>query len=143
MIIITTIFIIIFDKGVINTSKVSSTATWETDCVPCLSTHGTLTSLSPPAGWFAIVTSDGHTAPFFSTIEQVANSKGTFFLTRYDVPAYTNLHDGKHLYPSTSRSGTSLIGLSGISAAVPHQIGQLCTKSFAATSFNGSFFYFF
>lgn len=74
----------------------------ETGGTACLSAHSILTFFSPPAGWFAIVTSDGHTAPFFSTIEQVAASKGTFFLTRYDVPAYTNLHDGKHCCPSTT-----------------------------------------
>ncbi|XP_066943245.1 uncharacterized protein [Macrobrachium rosenbergii] len=47
-------------------------------------------------GWFAIVTSDGHTAPFFSTIEQVANSQVAFFLTRYDVAGYTSLHEAEN-----------------------------------------------
>lgn len=46
-------------------------------------------------GWFAIVTSDGHTASYYSTVEQVASSKVTFFLTRYDVPAYTNTTEGE------------------------------------------------
>lgn len=41
------------------------------------------------------MTSDGHTASYYSTVEQVASSKVTFFLTRYDVPAYTNTEEGE------------------------------------------------
>ncbi|KAK8398214.1 hypothetical protein O3P69_003851 [Scylla paramamosain] len=68
------------------------------------------------AGWFAIVTSDGHTAPFFSTVEQVASSKVTFFLTRYDVPAYTNLHDdtGRMTYQKTVVQSGHVLKLLGI-----------------------------
>ncbi|KAG7162270.1 uncharacterized protein LOC121874050 [Homarus americanus] len=67
-------------------------------------------------GWFAIVTSDGHTAPFFSTVEQVATSQVSFFLTRYDVPAYTNLHDenGRVTYQKTVVQSGHVLKLLGI-----------------------------
>lgn len=41
------------------------------------------------------MTSDGHTASYYSTVEQVASSKVTFFLTRYDVPAYTKTEESE------------------------------------------------
>lgn len=46
-------------------------------------------------GWFAIMTSDGRTATYYSTVEQVASSKVTFFLTRYDVPSYTKTEESE------------------------------------------------
>ncbi|XP_066943247.1 uncharacterized protein [Macrobrachium rosenbergii] len=62
---------------------------------------GSLTPVGPTivipdsySGWFSIVGNDGQMASFYSTVEQVANSQVTFFLTRYDVPAYTNTEDG-------------------------------------------------
>ncbi|XP_069981990.1 uncharacterized protein [Penaeus vannamei] len=67
-------------------------------------------------GWFAIVTSEGHTAPFFSSVEQVATSKVSFFLTRYDVPAYTNLKDaeGRMTYQKTVVQSGHVLKLMGI-----------------------------
>ncbi|XP_069981992.1 GRB2-associated and regulator of MAPK protein 2 [Penaeus vannamei] len=67
-------------------------------------------------GWFAIVTSEGHTAPFFSSVEQVATSKVSFFLTRYDVPAYTNLKDesGRMTYQKTVVQSGHVLKLLGI-----------------------------
>nr|XP_053649281.1 uncharacterized protein LOC128700244 [Cherax quadricarinatus] len=67
-------------------------------------------------GWFAIVTSEGHTAPFFSTVEQVVSSQVTFFLTRYDIPAYTNLHDesGRTTYQKTVVQSGHVLKLLGI-----------------------------
>ncbi|XP_069195356.1 uncharacterized protein [Procambarus clarkii] len=67
-------------------------------------------------GWFAIVTSDGHTAPFFSTVEQVVSSQLSFFLTRYDVPAYTNLHNenGRMTYQKTVVQSGHVLKLLGI-----------------------------
>ena len=47
------------------------------------------------SGWFAIMTSDGRTASYYSTVEQVASSKVTFFLTRYDVPSYTKTEESE------------------------------------------------
>ncbi|XP_050718557.1 uncharacterized protein LOC126999750 [Eriocheir sinensis] len=67
-------------------------------------------------GWFAIVTSDGHTASYYSTVEQVASSKVTFFLTRYDVPAYTNNEedDGTVSYQKTVVQSGHVLKLLGI-----------------------------
>ncbi|XP_071532597.1 uncharacterized protein [Panulirus ornatus] len=85
--------------------------------------EGTLIPVGPAivipdsyTGWFAIVTSDGHTAPFFSTVEQVAMSQVSFFLTRYDVPAYTNLHDenGRVTYQKTVVQSGHVLKLLGI-----------------------------
>lgn len=84
---------------------------------------GALTPVGPAivipdsyTGWFAIVTSDGHTAPYFSTVEQVATSQVSFFLTRYDVPAYTSLQDdeGRVTYQKTVVQSGHVLKLMGI-----------------------------
>ncbi|KAK3853245.1 hypothetical protein Pcinc_040199 [Petrolisthes cinctipes] len=67
-------------------------------------------------GWFAVVTSDGHTAPYYSTVEQVASSQVSFFLTRYDVPSFTNKHDdnGRMSYQKTVVQSGHVLKLLGI-----------------------------
>ncbi|XP_042233850.1 uncharacterized protein LOC121874049 [Homarus americanus] len=67
-------------------------------------------------GWFAIVTSEGHTATYYTTVEQVATSKLSFFLTRYDVPAYTNTEDdeGRVSYQKTVVQSGHVLKLLGI-----------------------------
>ncbi|XP_042879045.1 uncharacterized protein LOC122257675 [Penaeus japonicus] len=84
---------------------------------------GALTPIGPAivipdsyTGWFSIVKGEGHTAPFFSSVEQVATSKVSFFLTRYDVPAYTNLKDenGRMTYQKTMVQSGHVLKLLGI-----------------------------
>lgn len=67
-------------------------------------------------GWFAIITNDGHTATYFSTVEQVANTKISFFLTRHDVPAYTRTkeEDGRVSYQKTVVQSGHVLKLLGI-----------------------------
>lgn len=67
-------------------------------------------------GWFAIMTSDGRTASYYSTVEQVASSKVTFFLTRYDVPSYTKTEesDGTFSYQKSVVQSGHVLKLLGI-----------------------------
>lgn len=67
-------------------------------------------------GWFSIVNSDGQTAPFYSTVEQVVGSQVSFFLTRYDVPAYTSVEDadGHISYHKTVVQSGHVLKLMGV-----------------------------
>ncbi|KAK3853941.1 hypothetical protein Pcinc_039543 [Petrolisthes cinctipes] len=85
--------------------------------------NGELTPVGPTivipdsyTGWFAVVTSDGHTAAYYNTVEQVASSQVSFFLTRYDVPAFTNKHDenGGLSYQKTVVQSGHVLKLLGI-----------------------------
>ncbi|KAK7006495.1 hypothetical protein SK128_011470, partial [Halocaridina rubra] len=85
--------------------------------------EGPLTPIGPTivipetyTGWFSLVGKDGQTAPFFSTVEQVANNQVSFFLTRYDVPAYTNVEDaeGRVNYSKTVVQSGHVLKLMGI-----------------------------
>nr|XP_045601950.1 uncharacterized protein LOC123760339 [Procambarus clarkii]XP_045602034.1 uncharacterized protein LOC123760339 [Procambarus clarkii]XP_045602108.1 uncharacterized protein LOC123760339 [Procambarus clarkii]XP_045602183.1 uncharacterized protein LOC123760339 [Procambarus clarkii]XP_045602255.1 uncharacterized protein LOC123760339 [Procambarus clarkii] len=67
-------------------------------------------------GWFAIMTSEGQTATHLTTVEQVASSRLSFFLTRYDVPAYTTtLDDAGHVsYQKTVVQSGHVLKLTGV-----------------------------
>ncbi|CAL4099166.1 unnamed protein product, partial [Meganyctiphanes norvegica] len=67
-------------------------------------------------GWFALVSPTGQTATSYQTVAQVAESQTAFFLTRYDVPAYTKVEEGagKTTYQRINIGGGNVLKLMGI-----------------------------
>ena len=55
----------------------------------------TFSMLSLPSGWFSLLSEDGKTAPYYSSIEEVAAARLAVFLSRHDVPAYVMTDNGK------------------------------------------------
>ena len=51
------------------------------------------------SGWFSRMSEDGKTAPYYSSIEEVAAARLAVFLTRHDVPAYIMAEDGENAHP--------------------------------------------
>uniref|UniRef100_T1JD72 CABIT domain-containing protein n=1 Tax=Strigamia maritima TaxID=126957 RepID=T1JD72_STRMM len=58
-------------------------------------------------GWFSIVTDNRRTAPFFTSIQQVAMSQVPYFLIRTDVPAY-RVSDPRLIAGRTSYTRTTI-----------------------------------
>ncbi|CAL4064092.1 unnamed protein product [Meganyctiphanes norvegica] len=84
---------------------------------------GSLTPVGPSilipeayTGWFSVLTTDGQTAPFFTSIQQVVESKKSFFLTRHDVCGYTLTRDesGGTAYNKTAVSSGHVLKLVGV-----------------------------
>ncbi|XP_043231276.1 uncharacterized protein LOC122386283 [Amphibalanus amphitrite] len=46
-------------------------------------------------GWFSLLSEDGKTAPYYSSIEEVAAARLAVFLSRHDVPAYVMTDNGQ------------------------------------------------
>ncbi|CAL4062905.1 unnamed protein product, partial [Meganyctiphanes norvegica] len=110
------------------------------------SVDGKMSPVGPPivipdsyTGWFALVTSDGHTAPFYSNIQQVAESQANFFLTRYDVPAFyrqEEAYGGADYKPTVVQSGHILklmgvfedLSTRRISSRAPQMTQNTCHK---------------
>ena len=54
-------------------------------------------------GWFSLLSEDGKTAPYYSSIEEVAAARLAVFLSRHDVPAYVMTDNGKMGRDGTGR----------------------------------------
>ncbi|CAL4122158.1 unnamed protein product [Meganyctiphanes norvegica] len=68
------------------------------------------------AGWFSLVSPEGQTAPYFDSIQEVAESQTAFFLTRYDVPGYirTDEDNGSASYNKTVVESGNVLKLMGV-----------------------------
>ena len=55
----------------------------------------TVSMLSLSSGWFSLLSEDGKTAPYYSSIEEVAAARLAVFLSRHDVPAYVMTDNGE------------------------------------------------
>lgn len=69
--------------------------------------NGGITVVGPPLllpdtypGWLAVITEDGHTAGYFTTVEEIASAQVPYFLTRDQTSGYRegNGRDGRPRY---------------------------------------------